>query len=363
MTNPESRRYDLLIYKDVPVRMSDGTVLRANVFRPDAASQFPVIKAKGAYGRDVHFRDGYRPQLDRLKKIYPTLDTEGTTGRLLRWETVDPERWVPEGCVVIMVQSRGSGKSPGYLDPYSPAETNDYAEAIDWAGVQPWSNGKVGLIDVFYFAIKQCEVAALQPKHLAAMIPWEGCCDFYREWSRHGGMRTRFPVVWWPRQILPNQHGNGANTRLDPDTGKQPNGQPLSAEMLEGNRASFPDDILDHVLDDEWYRHRTPGFDRITVPLLSAGNRGGPGLHLRAISKGFSPLPDRTNGCRCISAPISKASTCRTMSPCRSAFSTTISKISGTAGTMSLWSRFRCAGPMELNGAWNMNVPWPALTG
>jgi putative CocE/NonD family hydrolase len=281
MTNPESRRYDLLIDKDVPVRMSDGTVLRANVFRSDAAGQFPVIMAKGAYGKDVHFRDGYRPQWDRLKEIYPALDTEGTTGGFLRWETVDPERWVPEGYVVIMVQSRASGKSPGYLDLYSPAETNDYAEAIDWAGVQPWSNGKVGLIGVSYFATEQWKVAALQPKHLAAMIPWEGCCNFYREWSRHGGMRTRFPLVWWPRQILPNQHGNGANTRLDPDTGKQPNGQPLSAEMLEGNRASFPDDILDHVLDDEWYRHRTPNFDRITVPLLSAGNWGGPGLHLR----------------------------------------------------------------------------------
>ena len=69
MTNPESRRYDLLFDKDVPVRMSDGTVLRANVFRPDAASQFPVIMAKGAYGKDVYFRDGYRPQWDRLKEI------------------------------------------------------------------------------------------------------------------------------------------------------------------------------------------------------------------------------------------------------------------------------------------------------
>ena len=98
--------------------MSDGTVLRANVFRSDAAGQFPVIMAKGAYGKDVHFRDGYRPQWDRLKEIYPALDTEGTTGGFLRWETVDPERWVPDGFVVVTVQSRGTGKSPGYFDPY-----------------------------------------------------------------------------------------------------------------------------------------------------------------------------------------------------------------------------------------------------
>ena len=295
MTNTESRRYGLVFDKDVPLAMSDGIVLRANVFRPDAPGRFPVVMAKGVYGKDVHFRDGYRPQWDRLKEIYPSLDTEGTTGRFLRWETVDPERWIPEGYVVVTVQSRGSGKSPGYLDPYAPAETNDYAEAIDWAGVQPWSNGKVGLIGVSYFATKQWQVAARQPKHLAAMIPWEGCCDFYREWSRHGGIRTRFPIDWWPRQILPNQHGNGENTRLDPDTGEQPNGPALSPELLAGNRASFSDDILDHVLDDDWYRDRTPDFDRITVPLLSAGNWGGPGLHLRGNIEGFlaAASPDK----------------------------------------------------------------------
>lgn len=278
---------EIVFEKDSPLPMSDGTILRANVFRPKADGRFPVVMAKAAYGKDVHFRDGYGPQWNRLKELYPDLDQNGTTGRFLRWETVDPERWVPEGYAVVTVQSRGSGKSPGYLDPYGPTETKDYAEAIDWAGTQPWSNGKVGLLGVSYYATKQWQVAALRPKYLAAMIPWEGCCDFYREWSRHGGMRTRFPVDWWPRQILPNQHGNGANTRLDPDTGEQPNGPPLSEPELEANRSNFPDDILDHVLEDDWYRERTPDFSQITVPLLSAGNWGGPGLHLRGNIEGY----------------------------------------------------------------------------
>ena len=286
---------ELVFEKDVPVTMSDGTVLRANVFRPRAEGRFPVVMAKGAYGKDVHFRDGYSPQWERLKEIYPGLDRDGSTGRYLRWETVDPERWVPEGYVVITVQSRGSGKSPGYLDPYSPAETRDYAEAVEWAGVQPWSNGKVGLIGVSYFATKQWQVAAMQPKHLAAIIPWEGCCDFYREWGRHGGIRARFTVDWWPRQILPNQHGNGENPRLDPDTGEQPNGPALTPAMLAGNRSSFPDDFGTHVLDDAWYGERTPDLGRITVPLLSAGNWGGPGLHLRGNIEGWlaAASPDK----------------------------------------------------------------------
>ena len=127
----------------------------------------------------------------------------------------------------------------------------------------------------------------MQPRHLAAIIPWEGCSDFYREWSRHGGIRAQFPVEWWPRQILPNQHGNGEMTLRNADSGENPNGATLSSEMLEGNRAAFPDEILKHVLDDQWYRECTPDFSRITVPILSAANWGGPGLHLRGNIEGF----------------------------------------------------------------------------
>ena len=64
--------------------------------------------------------DAYHPQWQVLKQIYPGLDQDGSTGRYLRWEVVDPERWVPDGFVVIQVDSRGTGKSPGFLDPFSP---------------------------------------------------------------------------------------------------------------------------------------------------------------------------------------------------------------------------------------------------
>ncbi|SPF06204.1 CocE/NonD family hydrolase [Streptomyces sp. MA5143a] len=72
------------------------------------------------------------------------------------WETVDPEKWVPDGYVVIRVDSRGAGRSPGYLDIFSPRETRDYYDCIEWAAVQPWSTGKVGLLGVSSYAVNQC---------------------------------------------------------------------------------------------------------------------------------------------------------------------------------------------------------------
>ncbi|MDI9330473.1 MAG: CocE/NonD family hydrolase [Alphaproteobacteria bacterium] len=158
--------------QDVAIEASDGLLLRANVFRPDAPGRYPVVMAHGSYGKDMHFSHAFKPQWEKLNRIYPGLGTQGSSGRYLRWETVDPERWVPDGYVVVQVDSRGTGKSPGYLDPFSPREIQDDFDCIEWAGVQDWSNGKVGLLGVSYYGIEQWQVAALRPPHLAAICPW-----------------------------------------------------------------------------------------------------------------------------------------------------------------------------------------------
>lgn len=281
--------YSMLVEKDVPIAMRDGLVLRGNVFRPQAEGRFPVILAHGVYGKDIHFEDGFKPQWDKLIAIYPDLVGKGSSGKYLRWETVDPERFVPDGFVVIQIDSRGTGKSPGYLDPRSPAEMHDYYECIEWAGVQPWSNGKVGLCGISYYAFTQWAVAAMRPPHLAAICPWEGFVDYYRDSTHQGGIFSNvFTTAWWPRQVLVNQYGNGNAPHRDRETGERTTGGPaLSEEMLRYNRADYPGDLLQHPLDDAWYAERKPELSRIQVPLLSAGNWGGPGLHLRGNIEGY----------------------------------------------------------------------------
>lgn len=272
----------MIVEKDVAIPVSDGHVLRANIYRPEGTGRQPVLMALGIYGKDAHFGDAYKALWDVLKRIHPAIDTGDSTGHWLRWENVDPELWVPHGYVVITVDARGTGMSPGYLDPLSPRETQDYYDAIEWAGVQPWSSGKVGLIGISYFAMKQWQVAALRPPHLAAMVPWEGNSDFYREWSHHGGiLADSFLTAWWPRQVLPNQHGNAQTHHRDRDTDQRTTGPALSPDLLAGNRATHHEDIAAHPFDDAWFRQRSPDLSRIDVPLLSAGNWGGIGLHLR----------------------------------------------------------------------------------
>ena len=291
MPNLETRttvENGLVFMRDVAVTMSDGVTLRANVFRPDAPGRYPVVMAMGAYGKDVHFEDAFNPQWKVLKQIYPGLDSDGSTGRYLRWEVVDPERWVPDGFVVIQVDSRGTGRSEGYLDPFGPVETRDFHEWIEWAGMQPWSNGKVGLIGVSYLAIKQWQVAALRPPHLAAIVPWEGSSDFYRDGGHHGGILSNsFTFAWWPRQVLANQYGSGQSTHVDRITGERTTGPDLPEAILAGSRADHPNDRLTHPLYDAWNQARAANLPAIEVPVLSAANWGGPGMHLRGNVEGF----------------------------------------------------------------------------
>jgi uncharacterized protein len=153
---------------DAPITMDDGVVLRADVFRPADAGKHPVILSYGPYAKGLSFQEGYKGNWARLIKAAPEV-LRGSSNKYQNWELVDPEKWVPDGYACVRVDSRGAGCSPGYLDVWSPRETQDLYQCIEWAGTQPWSNGKVGINGISYYAMNQWQAAALKPPHLAAL--------------------------------------------------------------------------------------------------------------------------------------------------------------------------------------------------
>ena len=272
---------------DVPIRMDDGLVLRADVFAPATTGRHPVLLSYGPYAKGLSFQDGYPSAWQRMIAEHPDV-AYGSSNRYQNWEVVDPEKWVPDGYVCVRVDSRGAGRSPGYIDHFSPRETRDFHDCIEWAGVQAWSNGKVGLSGISYYGINQWHVASLQPPHLAAMCIWEGAADWYRDMTHHGGILCSFWANWYDMQVTTVQYGRGERGPKSRVTGKPVCGdETLSDAELRRNRCDFGDDILAHPLDDEYHRARSPQWERIAVPFLSAANWGGQGLHPRGNFEGF----------------------------------------------------------------------------
>ncbi len=193
---------------DVPITMDDGLVLRADVFRPVKDGKYPVILSYGPYAKSLAFQDGYPSAWQRMAEKHPDV-TAGSSNLYQSWEVVDPEKWVPHDYACVRVDSRGAGCSPGFIDHFSPRETKDFYDCIEWAGVQPWSSGKVGLNGISYYGINQWHVASLQPPHLAAMCVWEGAADWYRDMTHHGGMLSTFWENWYDMQVKTVQYGAG----------------------------------------------------------------------------------------------------------------------------------------------------------
>ncbi len=279
--------HEMMIDWDVSITMNDGLILAADVFRPPKPGQYPVLLSYGPYAKGLAFQDGYPSAWQKMASAHPDVPT-GSSNIFQNWEVVDPEKWVPEGYICVRVDSRGCGRSPGYVDHFSPRETQDFYDCIEWAGVQPWSNGKVGLTGVSYFGINQWQVASKNPPHLSAMCIWEGAADWYRDMTHHGGILSTFWANWYDMQVKTVQYGLGERGARSRANGTLICGDVnLSDAALAANRCDFGDEILAHALEDEYHRVRSAVWDKITTPFLSAANWGGQGLHPRGNFEGF----------------------------------------------------------------------------
>ena len=278
-----------------PITMDDGLVVRADVYRPVSdEARCPVILTYGIYGKGLLYEDGYPMQWQKMVEDHPEI-LEMSSNKYQNWETTDPECWVPHGYAVVRVDSRGAGWSPGFMDPASAREVEDLYQCIEWAGTQPWSNGKVGMLGISYYSSNQWRVAGLHPPHLAAIIPWEGQNDRYRDSGYHGGILCEFQKRWAKHQVVNIQYGRGERAMKSRFNGESVAGPvTLSDEELAKNRFDAFEELKKHPFDDEWHRSRSADLSLIKTPLLTCANWGGQGIHPRGNFNGFTETPEST---------------------------------------------------------------------
>jgi hypothetical protein len=251
----------LEVLRDVPVPVRDGTTLRVNVVLPAAAGRFPVLMSAHPYGKDNLPRRrgrGYRVSVQyRMLRQTATVRFSSLTG----WEAPDPAWWAAQGYAVVNCDLRGAGTSEGSASLLSDQEGEDVYDLIEWAAVQPWSTGAVGMLGVSYLAISQWKAAALGPPHLKAICPWEGFTDAYRDWAYPGGIReTGFTRMWSLalRKVRQTSSLTGQQRR--------------------------------HPLRDQWWQALVPDLGKITVPALICGSFSDNNLHGRGSFRGWEHI-------------------------------------------------------------------------
>ena len=284
----------MLISRDIAVPMRDGSILRANLFRPDDGRRYPVIVSSTPYGKDVHVRDSFPPVWGTVEARYPEI-LEASSGAHMIWECPDPEIWVGNGYAMLQVDVRGTGKSAGYMQPNSPAEADDGYDAIEWAVAQDWCDGSAGMLGLGYITCTNWRIAALKPAGLKAAVFCQGTHDFYRDRIRNDGIYSSgFNSIWWKVQGLANQHGNPDSPFPDMYTGGVATGpERLSPAELAANRIDYLEELLAHPLLDDWFKARIANLAKIDVPALVIANWGGLGLQLRGTVTGWTGLGSR----------------------------------------------------------------------
>jgi len=235
----------LVIERNRTVRLRDGTEIFVDLYRPEGAERdVPILLAWGPYGKHAlsnHVfwpRSGVEP--DWLSPLTP-------------FEGPDPVWWGSHGYGVCVADPRGAWLSGGDFHHNGIQEAEDCADTIEWLGTLPWGNGRVGMTGVSYLAAIQYLVAPLKPGPLAALNPWEGFSDWYREFAYHGGiLETNF---------LPRASDNIR----------------FSLNRTENTW----ENIQAHPLIDDFWRSKELDLEGIVQPAYVVASWSDHGLHLR----------------------------------------------------------------------------------
>jgi putative CocE/NonD family hydrolase len=185
-----NEQFPITVEFDVPARMRDGTILRANVYRPADQGRWPVLLTRLPYGKD-----------------FP-----------LGSAILDPVQAARRGYVLIVQDTRGRFASDGDWVPMR-AEADDGLDTVAWAAALPYADGQVGMYGASYFGYTQWAAAVRQPPALKALAPFITGADPFDGVLYRGGAYELGWLTHWLLQmgldVLVRRH-RGDLARLGP---------------------------------------------------------------------------------------------------------------------------------------------------
>jgi predicted acyl esterase len=247
----------MIVERDVAVPMRDGVRLYVDVHRPTGNKKVPALVAWSPYGKHRPFQYGVFVGNAGVKPEW----ISSYTG----FESPDPLYWVAHGYAVINVDIRGVLHSEGDATFWCHDEGDDGYDLVEWMAAQDWCSGKVGMAGVSYLAIAQWQIAAKRPPHLAAINPWEGLSDMYREFAFHGGIPELAFTPIWQKSVS------------------------YSLNQVE----DVPAMMKVHPFFDGYWSTKVAELSKIEVPAYVVASWTDQGLHLRGTLEAFKAIASK----------------------------------------------------------------------
>lgn len=241
------------VERDVEAVMRDGTVLRADVYRPPGDAPQPVLLSRSPYDK----RAGA-----------PTFGS------------AHPAWFAARGYVVVVQDTRGRFASEGEFYPFLH-EMEDGYDAVEWAAALPGSDGRVAMMGFSYLGATQLLAAVMRPPSLAAIAPAFTASRYHDGWTYDGGALALAFTAYWATLLAldtaKRHHDVAAMQELLAALGSAPDwfwALPLAEyPPLRSGYAPYFFDWLAHPAYDEYWSRWSidEDYGRIEVPALHVG--------------------------------------------------------------------------------------------
>lgn len=250
---------DVLIERNLEVILRDGVRIYIDLYRPSGPAgerDLPLLLGWSPYGKHSLTN----------KVFWPASGVDPSwLSPLTAFEAPDPVFWCGHGYAVAFADPRGAWLSEGEFHHNGLIEAEDCRDTIEWLADQEWSNGKVGMTGVSYLACIQYLVAPLKPPALAAINPWEGFSDWYREFAYHGGI---------------------------PETGFMPRASDNIRYSTTRTENTW-ENVKAHPLWDAYWRSKEPDLEAIETPAYIVASWSDQGLHTRGTLEAFKRISSK----------------------------------------------------------------------
>lgn len=188
---------DIECVQDIAIPLRDGTTVYGDLYRKLGEGPVPIILVYSMYSKQG---GNFNRNFSVCKTGFPKSQVSG----LQCFESPDPAYWCQYGYAICMVDQRGIDHSGSNMVFMGKQAGLDCYDVIEFLASQDFCTGKVTMMGNSQLAMIQWTAAEARPPHLAAIAPFEGLRDEYRDCVCRGGMPN---TIFHDTDIIPYLYG------------------------------------------------------------------------------------------------------------------------------------------------------------